>query len=86
MRPNSVWPATNGPSNATPNHVPNSPALLTASHTRSSGAASWTCFSMRSGDWVIAFSLRVSIIDGMPRVAALRCEPGPWRERSGVSR
>src|SRR5688572_25936143 len=46
--PFNGWPATNGPSKSTPNQRPNSFESLMARHTRSIGAWSKTCFSMRS--------------------------------------
>src|SRR4029434_199041 len=48
MAPRSVVPAANGPSNFTPNHLPNSSAFVSAAHTRALGALNRTFFSIRS--------------------------------------
>src|SRR5262245_55174380 len=81
IRPVTRAPATKGPSNWTPNQVPNSFASLTARQTRSRGAFSRAFFSMRS----VCEMLSVGVICNL-QVAYVTVPPLDLQPKSCMSR
>ena len=70
-------PVTKGPSNATPNQLPNWVASLTAPHTRSSGARRTTLFWMRS------VSVDMSNLPVAHHVMPVETKCNPWVAQLG---